>query len=60
MAREEIAKAVSLTLIANGVGPVGPDSMHSWRCEYPDRYGPCECFAETVTDIVDAVMREVS
>lgn len=17
--------------------------IHSWRCEYPDRYGPCDC-----------------
>lgn len=26
-------------------------SIHSWRCEYPDRYGRCDCFAELVADL---------
>lgn len=26
-------------------------SIHSWRCEHPDRYGPCDCFAELVADL---------
>ena len=26
-------------------------SIHSWRCEYPDRYGECSCFAELVADL---------
>lgn len=59
MAREEIAKAVSLALIANGIGST-TDEMHSWRCNYPERYGPCRCLAEAVTDVVEAVMREVA
>jgi len=21
-------------------------NIHSWRCEYPDHYGPCSCFQE--------------
>lgn len=57
MSVEEIAKAVSLALMENGIGPLAPDGMHGWRCEWPNVYGPCECFAETVTDVVDAVMR---
>lgn len=26
-------------------------SIHSWRCEHPDRYGPCSCFRELVGEI---------
>lgn len=26
-------------------------SIHSWRCAHPDRYGPCDCFAELVSDL---------
>ncbi len=32
-------------LEANGITATAPDGMHSWRCEYPDRYGPCDCLA---------------
>jgi hypothetical protein len=41
------------SLISEGGGP--GDSLHSWRCEYPDRYGPCDCVAETVRELWDAV-----
>lgn len=37
-------------LEANGVGPVDA-SLHSWRCEHPDRYGECTCFAELLDDL---------
>lgn len=30
-------------------------SIHSWRCEYPERYGACKCFQELVDDLVNAV-----
>lgn len=30
-------------------------SLHSWRCEYPDRYGECSCVAETAEEIVKAL-----
>jgi len=30
-------------------------SIHSWRCEHPDRYGRCKCFEETVADLVAAL-----
>ena len=29
--------------------------LHGWRCEYPDRYGPCDCFEELVKALTDAV-----
>lgn len=31
-------------------------SPHSWRCDYPDRYGgDCEC----VDEMIDAVLKEI-
>jgi hypothetical protein len=30
-------------------------SIHSWRCEHPDRYGHCSCFAELVAELVACV-----
>jgi hypothetical protein len=44
---------VAEALIGEGGGP--GDSLHSWRCEYPDIYGPCDCVAETVRELWDAV-----
>lgn len=28
------------------------DGIHSWRCEYPERYGRCTCFTELVDDFI--------
>lgn len=28
------------------------DGIHSWRCEYPDRYGRCTCFEDCVRDLM--------
>ena len=30
-------------------------SLHSWRCERPDWFGPCTCLAETAGEIVKAL-----
>jgi hypothetical protein len=27
-------------------------NIHSWRCEYPDIYGPCSCLQNLIADIV--------
>jgi hypothetical protein len=27
-------------------------SPHGWRCEYPDRYGPCTCPGELADDVI--------
>lgn len=27
-------------------------SIHGWRCEYPDRYGRCDCFAQLRDSLV--------
>lgn len=48
-AREAVARALS----DNG-GDIG-FSLHSWRCEYPDHYGPCDCLSETARDVLDAL-----
>ena len=37
--------AVEEILAEYGLRPYDRDGIHRWRCEYPDRYGPCECFA---------------
>lgn len=26
--------------------------IHSWRCEYPERYGGCTCFSELVDELM--------
>lgn len=28
-------------------------SIHSWRCEHPDRYGKCDCFQELVRELAE-------
>lgn len=34
-------------------------SIHDWRCEHPDRYGPCTCFADTVDHVLAAIRTHV-
>jgi uncharacterized Zn finger protein len=37
--------------------------IHSWRCSYPDIYGPCSCFAELLDDlarVMDSIDPRVS
>lgn len=29
--------------------------IHSWRCRYPDIYGPCSCFQELLSDLAAAL-----
>lgn len=35
-------------------------SIHSWRCEYPERYGACACYQELKQDIEAFVQQQVS
>lgn len=40
-------------LIEQGVdGYEGEGGIHSWRCHYPDMYGPCTCFQ----DVIEAIL----
>lgn len=34
-------------------------SIHSWRCEHPDRYGECSCFADLVDDLMRVIRGRV-
>jgi len=33
-------------------------SIHSWRCEHPDRYGRCSCFQEALRDLMKLIRGE--
>lgn len=53
-------EAIERVLRENGLTdrPDQYDSnIHSWRCEHPDRYGSCDCFAELVTDLAAAAVQ---
>ena len=50
--REQIAE------VLRGIGLSDlPDeydsSIHSWRCEHPETYGPCDCFQELVRELAE-------
>lgn len=55
MADDTLRAAITTALAENGVNSRAPSGIHSWRCEYPDRYGPCSCLDELVDDLVRAV-----
>lgn len=44
------ADVIAEALLRGGAAP--GSSLHSWRCEYPDQYGPCRCVPETVVEIL--------
>lgn len=45
--------AVAQALIEEGAGNGG--TIHSWRCQYPDMYGPCSCVEQAAEAILDAL-----
>jgi hypothetical protein len=51
--RDESIRA-AVKVLNDGGGQPG-SGLHSWRCEHPDRYGPCTCVAEVASDVVAAV-----
>lgn len=51
---QSLAEIIEAELIASGGSP--GSSLHSWRCEHPEQYGPCGCVAETAHDIVVALL----
>lgn len=66
--REHVFRAVSETrpdrgtieAWARGIGMSDEpekyhSSIHSWRCEYPDRYGRCECFKEFLDGLMNLI-----
>ena len=58
MTSERVVEAIERELLAAGLSdkPDEYDSnIHSWRCEYPERYGPCDCLGELVRDLAEAL-----
>jgi hypothetical protein len=49
----QLSKAIEEVLLANGLS--AGNSLHSWRCEYPDRYGHCTCVAVLAEEIAQLV-----
>jgi hypothetical protein len=46
-------------LIEHSVDSVENTAFHSWRCRYPDRYGPCTCFEELMVDLTRALYKAI-
>ncbi len=49
----DLRETVTRVLAENGVE--GNYEMHSWRCNYPDRYGPCDCVETLIDELVEAI-----
>jgi hypothetical protein len=48
----------TVQLVADAISREGGEpgnSLHGWRCEYPDRYGKCECLNQVATGILAAL-----
>jgi hypothetical protein len=41
-----------IAAIINREGGEPGNSIHGWRCEYPERYGPCDCVRTIAEEIV--------
>jgi hypothetical protein len=52
-ADERVAAIVAKTLLDEGCQP--GSSIHSWRCEHPDRYGECTCVSEVAEEVAAAL-----
>ena len=55
LTRDALIEATAKTLNDEGAAP--GHSIHSWRCEYPDRFGGCSCVAEVAGEVVGTVLR---
>ena len=53
-----VAEALAVEAASQGMGP--GSSIHGWRCEYPDRYGPCDCLAEVTTDLATVAVETLT
>ena len=45
---------IIVRVITDWGGATG-DGLHSWRCQYPERYGQCDCLADVAQEICDAL-----
>jgi hypothetical protein len=44
------------TKVLNDEGGRPGHSIHSWRCEYPDQYGACDCARVLVRLMLEAAV----
>jgi hypothetical protein len=51
----EVEKVVAGVLRNEGCEP--GSSIHSWRCEHPDHYGPCTCVEEVAAEVAKALAK---
>lgn len=56
---DEVLLQVVMAVLRDEGGDPG-SSLHSWRCEYPDRYGPCSCLREAASAVLDALTPKVA
>lgn len=47
-----IATREAVTTLLAEHGLEGNYDIHSWRCQHPDRYGPCDCVSELVDNLM--------
>ena len=52
----DLSELIESELRAAGAEPGA--SIHGWRCEYPDRYGPCNCVADVAAEIAKSIGRK--
>lgn len=58
---EAIVAAVKELLDEYAMGNPTNQALHGWRCQHPDRYGPCDCYERLIIEIrqtVEGVLRE--
>lgn len=49
------ATVATVVQVINEEGGEPGNGLHSWRCEYPDRYGKCDCVELTAQMILAAL-----
>ncbi len=57
---QDIVRAI--TEVINNEGGTPGNNIHSWRCEYPDKYlsdGPCDCVEQIAELIMECLERLV-
>ena len=54
--RTVMKRRLATVLRGLGLDAVENQGLHGWRCAYPDRYGPCDCFDEMVEALTAAVL----
>lgn len=52
---DDLTQVITRVLYNEGAGP--GTSIHSWRCEHPDRYGPCRCVESVASEITEQIMK---